>query len=315
MATAGGAKMEPASCAKQSRSRNALRCLRFVPRWKRHSAERGGAAGRRGGGRAGGLGRRGCSLPGGGPRWVRPGGAASSPESRLTDLPRAKVLPAVPRSSRPRSETGGGRSPGRSLGGRLCSAALGRAAGSADAAGSPGPEKPASLAVLEEIQGEAETQAEAEEAGSLREPYAELDPRTPGSCFEPKGEDFKNMSPTNLEQISIRTGSLPAIALLGIYPKDTDAMKRRDTCTPMFLAAMATIAKLWKEPRCPWKDEWIKKMWSMYAMEYSSAIRNDKYPPFASTWMELEGIMLSEVKNVMEECDEGRNPKLSLHLE
>ncbi|XP_077701920.1 uncharacterized protein LOC144282306 isoform X4 [Canis aureus] len=42
------------------------------------------------------------------------------------------------------------------------------------------------------------------------------------------------------------------------------------------------------------KDEWIKKLWSMYTMEYSSAIRNDKYPPFASTWMELEGIMLSE---------------------
>ena len=69
-----------------------------------------------------------------------------------------------------------------------------------------------------------------------------------------------------------------------------DAVKCRDTCTPMFLAAMSTIAKLWKEPRCPSKDEWIKKMWSTYTMEYSSAIRNDKYPPFASTWMELEGI-------------------------
>ena len=63
----------------------------------------------------------------------------------------------------------------------------------------------------------------------------------------------------------------------------------------MFIAAMATIAKLWKEPRCPSKDEWIKKMWFMYTMEYSSAIRNDKYPPFAPTWMELEGITLSEV--------------------
>ncbi|XP_072660563.1 uncharacterized protein [Canis lupus baileyi] len=73
-----------------------------------------------------------------------------------------------------------------------------------------------------------------------------------------------------------------------------DAMKRRDTCTPMSIAAMSTIAKLWKEPRCPSKDEWIKKMWFMYTMEYYSAIRNDKYPPFASTWMELEGIMLSE---------------------
>ena len=89
-----------------------------------------------------------------------------------------------------------------------------------------------------------------------------------------------------------------AIALLGIYPKDTDAVKRQDTCTPMFLAAMSTVAKLWKEPRCPSKDEWIKKMWSMYTMEYSSAIRNDKYPPFASAWMELEGIMLSEVSQL-----------------
>ena len=87
----------------------------------------------------------------------------------------------------------------------------------------------------------------------------------------------------------------PAIALLGIYPKDTDAVKRRDTCTPMFIAAMATTVKLWKEPQYPSKDEWIKKLWSMYTMEYSSAIRNDKYPPFASTWMELEGIMLSEI--------------------
>ena len=97
------------------------------------------------------------------------------------------------------------------------------------------------------------------------------------------------------QRVKNRTAQDPAIALLGIYPKDSDAMKRRDTCNPMFLAAMSTIAKLWKEPRCPSKDEWIKKMWFMYTMEYSSAIRNDKYPPFASTWMELEGIMLSEI--------------------
>ena len=75
----------------------------------------------------------------------------------------------------------------------------------------------------------------------------------------------------------------PAIALLGIYPQNTDAMKRQDTCTPMFIAAMSTIAKLWKEPRCPSKDEWIKKMWFMYTMEYYSAIRNGKYPLFGST--------------------------------
>ena len=63
----------------------------------------------------------------------------------------------------------------------------------------------------------------------------------------------------------------------------------------MFTAAMSTIAELWKEPWCAPKDEWIERMWSMYTMEYSSAIRKDEYPPFASTWMELEGIMLSEV--------------------
>ena len=85
---------------------------------------------------------------------------------------------------------------------------------------------------------------------------------------------------------------------LGIYPKDTDAVKDWDTCTPMFIAAMSTIAKLWKEPRCPSTDEWIKKLWSIYTVEYYSVIRNDKYPPFASTWMELEGIMLSEVSQL-----------------
>ena len=87
----------------------------------------------------------------------------------------------------------------------------------------------------------------------------------------------------------------PPIELLGIYRKPTDVVKLQDTCTPMFLAAMATIAKLWKELRCPTKDEWIKKLWSVYTMEYYSANRNDKYPPFALTWMELEGVMLSEV--------------------
>ena len=52
----------------------------------------------------------------------------------------------------------------------------------------------------------------------------------------------------------------PAIALLGIYPKDTGVLTHRGTCTPMFIAALSTIAKLWKEPKCPSTDEWIK-MW------------------------------------------------------
>ena len=84
-------------------------------------------------------------------------------------------------------------------------------------------------------------------------------------------------------------------ALLGIYPKGTDVVKRRTICTPMFIAAMATIAKLWKEPRCPSTDEWIKKIWSIYTMEYYDSIRKGEYPTFASTWMEWEKIMLGAV--------------------
>ena len=64
---------------------------------------------------------------------------------------------------------------------------------------------------------------------------------------------------------------------------------------------MPTIAKLRKKPQCPSKDKWIKKMWSICTMEYYSAIRKDEYPPFASMWMELEGIMLSEVSQLEED--------------
>jgi len=63
-----------------------------------------------------------------------------------------------------------------------------------------------------------------------------------------------------LKNLKIELPYHPAIALLGIYPKDTDVVKRRAICTPMFIADMSAIAKLWKEPRCPSADEWIKKM-------------------------------------------------------
>ena len=71
-----------------------------------------------------------------------------------------------------------------------------------------------------------------------------------------------------LKELKMELPYDPAIALLGIYPKDTDAVKWQDTCTPMFIAAMSTIAKLWNEPRCPSTDEWIKNTWSIYTMEY-----------------------------------------------
>ena len=66
-----------------------------------------------------------------------------------------------------------------------------------------------------------------------------------------------------------------AIALLGIYPRDTGVLMHRGTCTPMFIAPLSTIAKLWKEPKCPSTDEWIKKMWFVYTMEYYLVMRKN----------------------------------------
>ena len=63
----------------------------------------------------------------------------------------------------------------------------------------------------------------------------------------------------------------------------------------MFIAALSTISKLWKELRCPSTDEWIKKMWSIYTMEYDSVIKKNDFSTFAATWTALEEIMLSEI--------------------
>ena len=63
-----------------------------------------------------------------------------------------------------------------------------------------------------------------------------------------------------LKKLKIEIPYDTAIALLGIYPKDTGVLIHRGTCTPMFIAALSTIAKLWKEPKCPSTDEWIKKL-------------------------------------------------------
>ena len=98
-----------------------------------------------------------------------------------------------------------------------------------------------------------------------------------------------------LKKLKIQLPYDPAIALLGIYPRDTGVLFRRDTCTPMFIAAPSTIAKVWKEPKCPSMDEWIKTMWCIYTMEYYSAIRQNEILPFATMLMELEGIRLSEI--------------------
>ena len=82
-------------------------------------------------------------------------------------------------------------------------------------------------------------------------------------------------------------------AILGIYPEKIIIQK--DTCTPMFIAALFTIAKTWKQPKCPLTDEWIKNMWYIYTMEYYSAIKKNEIMPFAATLMGLEIIILNEV--------------------
>ena len=84
----------------------------------------------------------------------------------------------------------------------------------------------------------------------------------------------------------------PAIALLGLYPKNPETPIQKNLCTPMFIAAQFTIVKCWKEPKCPSVNEWIKKLWYIYTMEFYAAERKKELLPFVTAWMELESIML-----------------------
>jgi hypothetical protein len=98
-----------------------------------------------------------------------------------------------------------------------------------------------------------------------------------------------------LKKLNIHLAYDPAIPLLVIYPKEYNTGSSRGTCTPMFIATLFTIAKLWKQPRCPTTDEWIKKMWYLYTMEFYSAMKKNEILSFASKWMEFENIILSEI--------------------
>ena len=86
----------------------------------------------------------------------------------------------------------------------------------------------------------------------------------------------------------------PAIPLLGIYPEKTIILK--ESCTAMFIAALFTIARSWKQPKCPLTDKWIKKMCYIYTMEHYLAVKNNEIMPFAAAWMDLEIVILSEVR-------------------
>ena len=90
-----------------------------------------------------------------------------------------------------------------------------------------------------------------------------------------------------------KTTIRPTIPLLGIYPEETKIEK--DTCIPLFIATLFTIARIWKQPRCPSTDEWIKKLWYIYTMEYYSALKRNAFESVLMRWMNLEPIIQSEV--------------------
>ena len=87
----------------------------------------------------------------------------------------------------------------------------------------------------------------------------------------------------------------PEITLLGIYLKEPKTLIKKNISTPMFIAALFTITKIWKQPKCPSIDEWIKQLWDIYTLEYYSSIKKKKILPFATVWMVLENIILSEI--------------------
>ena len=91
-----------------------------------------------------------------------------------------------------------------------------------------------------------------------------------------------------LKKLGIKPPRDPAIRLLGIYPEETKIEK--DTCIPFFIAALLTIGRTWKQPRCPSTDERIKKLWYIYTMEYYSAIKRNAFESVLMRWMNIEPI-------------------------
>ena len=96
-----------------------------------------------------------------------------------------------------------------------------------------------------------------------------------------------------LKKLQIELPYDPAIPLLGIHAEETRT--ERDTCTPMFITALSTIARTWKQCRCLLADGWIRKLWYIYTMEYYSAIKKNTFESVLMKWMKLELIIQSEV--------------------
>ena len=96
-----------------------------------------------------------------------------------------------------------------------------------------------------------------------------------------------------LKKLGMKLSYDPAIPLLGIYPEEIKIEK--GTCIALLIAALFTIARTWKQPRCLSTDEWIKKLWYIYTMEYYSAIKRNTFESFPMRWMNLESIIHSDI--------------------
>ena len=126
-------------------------------------------------------------------------------------------------------------------------------------------------------------------------------------CPPPGNFPNPGTEPVSLVSPALQAGSLssepsgkplelpynPAILLAYIHIEETRT--ERHTCTPMFTAALLTIARTWKQPRCPLEDKWIRKLWYIYTMEYCSAIKKNAFESVLMKWMKLEPIIQSEV--------------------
>ena len=96
-----------------------------------------------------------------------------------------------------------------------------------------------------------------------------------------------------LKKLEIELPYDPAAPLLSIQTKETRI--ERNMCIPMLIAALFTIARTWKQPRCPSADEWIRKLWYIFTMEYYSTIKKNAFESVLVRWMKLEPIRQSEV--------------------
>ena len=86
-----------------------------------------------------------------------------------------------------------------------------------------------------------------------------------------------------------------------LYSKNPETSIQKNLCTPIFIAALFTIVKCWKQPKCPSVNEWIKKLWYIYTVEFYAAERKKNPLPFTTAWMELESITLSEISQVVKD--------------